>query len=346
MRRLEGGLATLANASEVCKALSEELAIKNAIIADKKVIVEQIIFDIQGKSEIAGKKQKAAAEKKAILAVQQVEISAAKAEATEDLKAAAPALAAAQLALTQIQQKDIVEIKALANPPDAVKIAITIAFHYYCRSADDSWGTVKLKMLNDMQLLNNLKAYDIAKAKSDQANRCKALLKNLRNAEKLDGEDLQKFMDGKSKASGGLFKWATSTDACFDIFQQVEPKRKKAEKMAQDLENANRDLADTEAELKALNDSLAILNADKKIKSDELAELEETSNTMTRKLNSASKLITGLGAEQVRWTGDMQKFVEDKVKLVGDCLLASSFLSYTGPFNFILRQKMIFEDWK
>jgi dynein heavy chain len=99
VRRLEGGLATLENASAVCKDLSEELAIKNAIIADKKVVVEAIIVDIQGKSEIAGKQQRAASDKKAILAVQAVEISAAKAEATEELKAAAPALAAAQLAL-------------------------------------------------------------------------------------------------------------------------------------------------------------------------------------------------------------------------------------------------------
>lgn len=67
---------------------------------------------------------------------------------------------------------------------------------------------------------------------------------------------------------------------------------------------------------------------------------------MTRKLNSASKLITGLGSEQVRWSADMEKFKIDKIKLVGDCLSASSFLSYSGPFNFVLRQKMIFGQWK
>ena len=67
---------------------------------------------------------------------------------------------------------------------------------------------------------------------------------------------------------------------------------------------------------------------------------------MTRKLTAASKLISGLGSEQKRWTIDMERFQVDKVKLVGDCLLASSFLSYSGPFNFILRQKMIFGDWK
>ena len=92
---------------------------------------------------------------------------AAKAEAAEDLKAAAPALAAAQLALTQIQQKDIVEIKALANPPESVKQAITVAFHYFVRDSNDSWPNVKQKMLGDMQLLANLKSYDISKSKVD-----------------------------------------------------------------------------------------------------------------------------------------------------------------------------------
>jgi len=42
----------------------------------------------------------------------------------------------------------------------------------------------------------------------------------------------------------------------------------------------------------------------------------------------------------------MEGFKVDKVKLIGDCLTASSFLSYSGPFNFILRQKMVFDCWK
>jgi dynein heavy chain len=42
----------------------------------------------------------------------------------------------------------------------------------------------------------------------------------------------------------------------------------------------------------------------------------------------------------------MENFKIDKIKLVGDCLTASSFLSYCGPFNFVLRQKMVFEHWK
>ena len=346
VNRLEIGLATLEAATISVKEMSEVLAEKNAVIAEKKVVVEAIIVDIKEKSEIAGKQQKAAAEKKSVLAVQQVEIQKEKEEAAEELKKAAPALAAAKLALQNIKSADIVEIKNLANPPDAVKLAITIAFHYYIRDSNDSWPNVKLKMLMNSRLLTELQEYDIATARVDQAQRCKKLLKNLKKEQEKDGDELQAYMDSKSKAAGGLFKWATSTDSCFDIFQNVEPKRKKAEAMTIQLENANRDLAITEANLKELNDSLAVLNAEAKIKSDELAELEEQSATMTRKLNAASKLITGLGSEQTRWSADMTRFEEDKVKLVGDCLTASSFLSYSGPFNFILRQKMIFSDWK
>lgn len=82
-------------------------------------------------------------------------------------------------------------------------------------------------------------------------------------------------MNTKSAAAGGLFKWATSTDQCFDIFQMVEPKRKKAELMAAKLDAANKELAETEANLNALNESLAVLNANKKVKADELQELED-----------------------------------------------------------------------
>lgn len=75
-------------------------------------------------------------------------------------------------------------------------------------------------------------------------------------------------------------------------------------------------------------------------------ELQRISAEMTRKLNAASQLITGLGGEQTRWTADMGVLEEDKIKLVGDCLTGSAFLSYCGPFNSVLRQKMIFDTWK
>jgi hypothetical protein len=130
-------------------------------------------------------------------------------------------------------------------------------------------------MLNDMKLLEKLKTYDVGKCKADQAQRGKALINAMKKEYKLDIEELKKLMLEKSKAAGGLFLWATSTDSCYDIFKDVEPKRIMVEALRKKLNQANAELAETEANLAELNASLAVLNAEKKLKGDELASLEE-----------------------------------------------------------------------
>ena len=124
---------------------------------------------------------------------------------------------------------------------------------------------------------------------------------------------------------------------CYEIYKDVEPKRKKAEAMKKAKETGERELAQTEADLAELNKNLGILNANKKEKQDKLDELQRTSAEMTRKLTAASQLIEGLAGERKRWTSDMGVLEEDKIKLVGDCLTGSAFLSYCGPFNSVLR---------
>ena len=60
--------------------------------------------------------------------------------------------------------------------------------------------------------------------------------------------------------------------------------------------------------VQSLNDSLAKLNKNKAEKTAILNELEEKAMIMQKRLTAASKLITGLGGEQVRWTQDMKNF--------------------------------------
>ena len=41
----------------------------------------------------------------------------------------------------------------------------------------------------------------------------------------------------------------------------------------------------------------------------------------------------------------MQELENRKVRLIGDCLLTSAFLSYTGSFTFDYRKAMVYELW-
>lgn len=157
-----------------------------------------------------------------------------------------------------------------------------------------------------MQLLANLKEFDVSKVKSDMANRAKKKLAVLEKELGATGNELFNIIKTKNVATAGLYSWVSSTIKCYDIYKDVEPKRKKAEEMKKQKAAAEKDLAETEARLKDVTEKLNDLEAKKAIKQAELDELERMSKIMTRKLNAASKLITGLGSEQVRWTADME----------------------------------------
>ncbi len=161
-----------------------------------------------------------------------------------------------------------------------------------------------------------------------------------------EGSELIAAIKKSSLAAAGLFKWASATDKYYDIFKTVEPKKKLAEDMQKAKDKAEAELKVTLAALQEVTEQLGELNAKKKKKQDELDILLKRQAEMARKLSAASKLITGLGSEQKRWTAQNEENKADKVKLAGDCLTASAFLSYSGPFNFVLRKKMIFDHWK
>lgn len=64
-----------------------------------------------------------------------------------------------------------------------------------------------------------------------------------------------------------------------------------------------------------------------------------------RKMNNATALIQGLSGERIRWTEASKGFEAQIHRLVGDVLLCTGFLSYTGPFNQEFRS-LILKSWK
>lgn len=57
-------------------------------------------------------------------------------------------------------------------------------------------------------------------------------------------------------------------------------------------------------------------------------------------MDAASALVSGLAGEQARWKEQLKGFEMDKARLIGDVLILTGFLSYSGPFNAEFRTSM------
>jgi dynein heavy chain len=58
------------------------------------------------------------------------------------------------------------------------------------------------------------------------------------------------------------------------------------------------------------------------------------------KLERAKKLISGLSDEQLRWTKDVKKLVEDAALICGNCAVGAGMIAYSGPFTAKYRTRM------
>ena len=45
------------------------------------------------------------------------------------------------------------------------------------------------------------------------------------------------------------------------------------------------------------------------------------------------------------WNNDLEELKKKRVRLLGDCLVCSAFLSYVGAFSWEFRKDLVYEDW-
>lgn len=61
--------------------------------------------------------------------------------------------------------------------------------------------------------------------------------------------------------------------------------------------------------------------------------LEDQASRTKKKINTARTLISSLTGERDRWSKFASEIGDAKRRLVGNCSLATAFISYCGPFN-------------
>lgn len=348
-RRYEVGLEQLASAATQVGAMQIELSnLQPQLIATKKE-TDEIMVVIQKESVEVEKKRAVVSVDEAVADKKVKEVKAIKDECEADLAEAIPALESALEALDTLKPADISMVKAMKNPPGAVKLvmeAICIMKNVKPvrikdpggsgKMVDDYWGPAQ-KMISDSHFLQGLKAYD-------KDNIDPKIIDQIRKKYVPNAEFDPNIVKNSSSAAEGLCKWVRALDKYDVVAKVVGPKKIALAQAESELAVEMAKLNAKRAELKEVEDKMSALENNFKAMTAKKADLEAQVDLCGKKLVRAEQLIGGLGGEKDRWGDAAKSLTITYNNLTGDVLMSAGVIAYLGAFTSAYRN-MVLKDW-
>ncbi|XP_075973556.1 dynein heavy chain 8, axonemal kl-3 [Anticarsia gemmatalis] len=346
-RRMTTGLDKLVEAAASVDVLKQELELKEQEIKVATAKAEEVLAAV-ATSQAAAEIVKAEVMEVKEVAVKLVTVIAAEtAIAEEKLAAAKPALEAAEAALQTINAADIATVRKLGKPPYLITLIMDAVCLLFRKRIDPikadpeknfltaSWAE-SLKVMADSRFLSNLKNYPKDEINAEMVDLLKPYF-----------SFPQYTFEAAKIACGnvaGLISWTIAMAQFYSVNKDVLPLKANLAVMQGKYQGAKRELEAAEAELAAKELELAGVQREfdeamalKQAVLDDAAKCQE-------KMDAATALINGLSGERVRWTEQSALFKSEIERLVGDILLLTGFLSYSGPFNQEFRSLLI-SNW-
>ncbi|KAM8972622.1 dynein axonemal heavy chain 2 [Pelodytes ibericus] len=328
--KLRNGLYKIDETREKVERMSEELAIARSKVAEyQKQCEEYLVIIVQQRRE-ADEQQKAVTAHSEKIAAEEIKCKTLAENAQKDLEEALPALEEAMRALESLNKKDMTEIKSYGRPPTQVEIVMQAVM--ILRGNEPTWTEAR-RQLGEPNFIKQLINFD----KDNISDRT---LKKI--GQYCAQPDFQPDTVGRvSLAARSLCMWVRAMEMYGRIFKVVEPKRARMNAAMAQLAEKQASLAEAQNKLREVGERLEKLKMQYDEKLAQKEQLRSEAELMEVKLQRAGTLVTGLAGEKSRWEVTVKGLDEDIGFLVGDCLLASAFLSYMGPFLSSYREEIL-----
>lgn len=334
---LNVGVQKLKATHEQVAELQKQLAMKEKELKKKDVEANEKLQQMIREQNEAQSKKKETEQLAADLTARDEEISSRKRVVEADLAEAEPALLDAQASVNSIRKSQLDEIRALARPPNAVKMTLE-AVAIMLGETSLEWADLR-KFIRRDDFISSVVNFDSDKLTTKQRHVIQS--NYVENAEEFEYEKVNRA----SKACGPLYKWVISQLNYTRILHSIQPLRDEV----QTLIERSADLRHRYEEAKKIIDALEVRIENYK---QEYAALINEAQMITNDMAGVSKkversvaLLKSLLAESERWEAGSNNFEEQMKTLVGDTLLSSAFLTYVGFLDFQQR-KILVQDWR
>ncbi|XP_063983406.1 dynein beta chain, ciliary [Diachasmimorpha longicaudata] len=341
IERLENGLSKLKSTAAQVDQLKEKLAVQEIELKEKNEAADALI-EIVGIETAKVQREKALAdEEESKVAVIAEEVLKKQRDCEADLLKAEPALLAAQEALNTLNKANLTELKSFGSPPGAVTNVTAAVMVLLAPDGkvpkDRSWKAAKIVMAKVDAFLDALINYDKENIHPEVIKAIQPYLK--------DSEFEPEFVRSKSAAAAGLCAWVINIIKFYEVFCDVEPKRKALAQANAELAAAQDKLSVIKKKVASLEEQLAKLTADFEQATAEKLKCQQEADATNAIIALANRLVGGLASENVRWADSVANLMHQGSTLPGDVLLITAFISYVGCFTKTFRQDLLNKQW-
>ncbi|CAG8796210.1 26365_t:CDS:2, partial [Dentiscutata erythropus] len=230
-----------------------------------------------------------------------------------------------------ITKQQLIEIRAMNNPPEAIKMAMTSAIDMLDRKADN-WQAVQVIIRSD-DFINSIVNYDINKMTKNIRKKIKTkyLAMPTYNFEKVSRANM---------ACGRLVKWVIAIVNCSDTLENHSSIRKEMEDL---MVAQNQNQQQLECLHQMINDLENVITTYKDKYTDIIKDKEAIKKQMISIKNRIDIFVNleSLSSEMKKWEIISRELETQKETIVGDVLLSASFLAYGGYFDQQYREILI-----
>jgi len=333
---LHVGLDKLRDTVTQVEQLRQSLALKRAQLEAKNAEANEKLKRMVAEQQEAERRKAASIEIQEALREQDKYIAIRRKTVMAELAEAEPAVIDAQAAVKGIKKTQLSEVRTMANPPEAVKMAMesvctVIGFRI------DSWKAVQQILRRD-DFIPSIVNFDTTRQMTKGIR--DLLLREYLNKPTYNFETV----DRASKACGPLVKWVIAQTRFSEILDKVEPLRNEVKSLEDQAEDTKKQAAtmlgivrDLEASIAKYKEEYALL-----IRETEAIKIEM--ERVESKVERSMRLLDSLSSERTRWEASSRTFETEMSTIVGDVLLSAAFMAYSGFFDQHYRELMT-RDW-